>query len=189
MLHCYDWVCIPLVYTHVAALATYGYFAFCLIGRQFIEAHPGQQNATLDKMSQIPVSVDYYIPILSILEFLFYIGWFKVGQDLIRPFGGDDDDFELNYILERNLHASKFLVNNLSSELALDDSPPEWNCCVSDKELPHAAISSELKNRPPKMHIHLLPKQRYKVGREEEAATNLKLLEACEADLAKWRYF
>ncbi|KHJ88065.1 Bestrophin [Oesophagostomum dentatum] len=34
MLFVYDWVKIPLVYTQVVAIATYGYFFICLIGRQ-----------------------------------------------------------------------------------------------------------------------------------------------------------
>ncbi|CAP28972.2 Protein CBG09639 [Caenorhabditis briggsae] len=34
MLFVYDWIKIPLVYTQVVAIATYGYFFICLIGRQ-----------------------------------------------------------------------------------------------------------------------------------------------------------
>ena len=67
-LYCYDWVCIPLAYTQVAALATYGYFSLCLVGRQF-----------LDPRDQTPGSmVDLYVPIFTIVEFLFFVGWFKV---------------------------------------------------------------------------------------------------------------
>jgi len=30
-----------------------------------------------------------------LLKFLFYVGWLKVGEDLLNPFGEDDEDFEL----------------------------------------------------------------------------------------------
>ena len=52
----------------VAGLATYTFMTFCLVGRQFLipEKHiPGHE-------------VDYYIPVFTIIQFLFYVGWFKV---------------------------------------------------------------------------------------------------------------
>ncbi|VDM58718.1 unnamed protein product [Angiostrongylus costaricensis] len=94
-LFCYDWVCVPLVYTQVAALATYACFFFALFGRQNLipELKAGKE-------------IDLIIPIFTIVQFMFFVGWFKVGQDLMRPFGLDDDDIELNYILDRNFATS-----------------------------------------------------------------------------------
>lgn len=43
-----------------------------------------------------------YFPIFTILEFVFYMGWLKVAEHLMYPFGEHDDDFELNYILGEN---------------------------------------------------------------------------------------
>lgn len=37
----------------------------------------------------------------------------QVGQDLMRPFGMDDDDIELDYIFERNVATSFAIVNRL----------------------------------------------------------------------------
>lgn len=59
MLVIYDWVNIPLVYTQVVAIATYGYFGICLLGRQI---HGIEEP-------------DFYVPIFTILQFLFYMGW------------------------------------------------------------------------------------------------------------------
>jgi predicted membrane chloride channel (bestrophin family) len=70
-LFCYDWVNIPLVYTQVVALAVYTYFTCCLITRQFTSAWP----------------VDFYVPIFTILQLFFYMGWFKVGKHIMKPFG------------------------------------------------------------------------------------------------------
>ncbi|RCN28702.1 hypothetical protein ANCCAN_25555 [Ancylostoma caninum] len=104
-LFCHDWVCVPLVYTQVAALATYSFFVFCLLGRQQFDSDD---------------EFDTVFPIFTIVQFLFYVGWFKVGQDLMRPFGLDDDDIELSYILDRNLVISFAIVDCLQAD------QPRW---------------------------------------------------------------
>ncbi len=81
-LYCYDWVCVPLVYTQVTALATYGYFLICILGRQFLDTTKGYPYC----------DVDLVFPFFTAIQFMFYVGWFKVGQELMRPFGTDDDD-------------------------------------------------------------------------------------------------
>ncbi|CAL4236545.1 unnamed protein product, partial [Meganyctiphanes norvegica] len=88
----YDWINIPLVYTQVVTLAVYTFLISTTMGRQF-----------LDPAKDASHRLDYYVPVFSILQFLFYMGWLKVAEVLLNPFGEDDDDFEVNYLVDRNL--------------------------------------------------------------------------------------
>jgi len=101
LLWCYDWVSIPMVYTQVVTLATYLFFVFTIIGRQKIEYHNSRMPS-----GRIPLDIDLYIPIYTVLQFFFYMGLLKVAEQLINPFGDDDEDFELNWLIDRHVKAS-----------------------------------------------------------------------------------
>ncbi|XP_061495741.1 bestrophin-3 isoform X2 [Rhineura floridana] len=103
----YDWVGIPLVYTQVVTLAVYTFFFTCLIGRQFLDPDQHYQGHDLD----------LYIPIFTLLQFFFYAGWLKVAEQLINPFGEDDDDFETNWCIDRNLQVSLLAVDEMHMNL------------------------------------------------------------------------
>ena len=45
---------------------------------------------------------DMFIPLFGILKFIFYFGWLNVAETLINPFGEDDEDFDVNYLINRN---------------------------------------------------------------------------------------
>ncbi|CAJ0607246.1 unnamed protein product [Cylicocyclus nassatus] len=142
----YDWIAIPLVYTQVSTISVYGYFAFALIGRQF----PSQ--------NQYGEVVDMYIPVFTILQFLFFVGWLKVGEDLMFPFGADDEDFEFNYILERNLEMALLIVDELHNQV-----PPIYVESLNDKmQLLHTRASVKLPNHPQRQHL-----RKYKIDEEE----------------------
>ena len=82
----YDMMSIPLVYTQVVTLAVYTYFLGALMGRQWID------NSSLDHNYML----DYYFPIFPVLEYMFYMGWLKVAETSICPWGDDDDDFDVS---------------------------------------------------------------------------------------------
>lgn len=77
----------------VATMAVYSFFSFSVLGRQFLD--PGQHYTNR--------TIDFFVPIFTLLQFVFYMGWLKVAESLVNPFGEDDDDFELECILERHL--------------------------------------------------------------------------------------
>nr|CDS19589.1 bestrophin 3 [Echinococcus granulosus] len=92
---CYNLISVPLVYTQVAILTVYSYTISSLFAWQFLDPNK----------SVMGDEVDLYVPIFGLLRFFFYMGWIKVAESLINPFGEDQDDFDIDKIVERNLQA------------------------------------------------------------------------------------
>ncbi|KAK6015294.1 hypothetical protein OSTOST_19283, partial [Ostertagia ostertagi] len=80
----------------VVFLAVRSYFVLCLVARQsvLIDGEPPKDSSFVFPI--IPL-------IMTALQFVFYVGWMKVAESLMNPLGEDDDDFECNYLLDRNL--------------------------------------------------------------------------------------
>jgi len=125
----YDWVCIPLVYTQVVTLAVYLYFAAALFGKQFIDDEH---------------ELDLYVPVFLFLEFFFYTGWMKVAETMANPFGDDDDDFEVNWLIDRNVTISYMLVDDIGESYP-DLVKDLWWDEVFPTELPYTAASKKYK--------------------------------------------
>uniref|UniRef100_A0A0N5B1C9 Bestrophin homolog n=1 Tax=Syphacia muris TaxID=451379 RepID=A0A0N5B1C9_9BILA len=90
----YDWVPVPLVYPQVVFLAVRSYFLLSLIARQSVMVYP-------------------IVPfIMTALQYIFYVGWMKVAESLMNPLGEDDDDFECNYLIDRNLKVGLQIVDD-----------------------------------------------------------------------------
>ena len=55
---------------------------------------------------------DFYVPFFTTFEIFAYYGWIKVAETLLNPFGDDDTDFQVNYLIDRNLQvkATKYTV-------------------------------------------------------------------------------
>lgn len=81
----------------MVTIAVQAYFLANVIGAQFLE----QNDAHPDR------DIDIYIPVFTLLQFLFYMGWLKVAESLINPFGEDDDDFDTNWVIDRNIQVGK----------------------------------------------------------------------------------
>ncbi|GMS96232.1 hypothetical protein PENTCL1PPCAC_18407 [Pristionchus entomophagus] len=92
----YDWVPLPVMYPQLVVLAVHTYFFLSLISRQFVDSES---------------VIDIYFPVMSSLQFVFYIGWMKVAEALLNPMGEDDDDFECNWLLDRNLRIGLTIVD------------------------------------------------------------------------------
>ncbi|XP_076326843.1 bestrophin homolog 15-like isoform X2 [Tachypleus tridentatus] len=137
LLWSYDWISIPLVYTQVVTLATYTFFVACVFGRQYVNSP--------DPVIQGKRPFDYYVPVFTVFEFLLYMGLLKVAEQLINPFGDDDEDFELNWIIDRHIKVSYLGVDTLSR-----DPPPLVRDCYfdeTDMKLPYTEASVAYKKK------------------------------------------
>lgn len=50
---------------------------------------------------------------MTMTEHMFVIGWLKVALALLDPFGDDDDDFECNYLINKNFAVRLFVFFHL----------------------------------------------------------------------------
>ncbi|XP_069021936.1 bestrophin-2 [Embiotoca jacksoni] len=156
MLFHYDMISVPLVYTQVVTLAVYSFFLVCLIGRQFLDPSQGYPGHDLD----------LYVPIFTLLQFFFYAGWLKVAEQLINPFGEDDDDFETNWLIDRNFQVSMMAVDEMYGDMPMLERDRYWN--DSNPRPPYTAATLFVLRKPsfqgstfdmaiPKEEMHFQP--------------------------------
>lgn len=136
----YDTISIPLVYTQVVTLAVYSYFLFSVMGQQSVESKESVTGAA--------TRIDQYFPIFTTLQFFFYMGWLKVAESLINPFGEDDDDFEVNWMIDRNVQVAYLIVDEMHHEHPTLVKDQYWEEGFP-QELPHTVASAEIKEEPP----------------------------------------
>uniref|UniRef100_A0A8C1V7N5 Bestrophin homolog n=1 Tax=Cyprinus carpio TaxID=7962 RepID=A0A8C1V7N5_CYPCA len=174
MLFHYDMISIPLVYTQVVTLAVYSFFLVCLIGRQFLDPSQGYPGHDLD----------LYVPIFTLLQFFFYAGWLKVAEQLINPFGEDDDDFETNWLIDRNFQVSMMAVDEMYGDLPKMERDRYWN--DSNPRPPYTAATLFVLRKPsfqgstfdmaiPKEDMHFQPLEEIAENFEESVTRNHNL--------------
>ncbi|XP_038627302.1 bestrophin-2 [Tachyglossus aculeatus] len=136
MLFHYDWISVPLVYTQVVTIAVYSFFLACLIGRQFLDPTRGYRGHDLDLC----------VPVFTLLQFFFYVGWLKVAEQLINPFGEDDDDFETNFLIDRNFQVSMLAVDEMYDDLPMLEKDRYWD--AANARAPYTAATLFLLHQP-----------------------------------------
>ncbi|XP_073835979.1 bestrophin 2 isoform X4 [Musca autumnalis] len=151
----YDTVCVPLVYTQVVTLVLYTYFIAALVGRQMLPDHTGKEDN------------DLYFPFFTALQFVFYVGWLKVAEVLINPFGEDDDDIELNWLIDRHIKAAYMIVDEMHEEHPELLRDQYWECVVP-KDLPYTVASEHYRKDEPKGSA-----ENYKVKKEDAMYANI----------------
>ncbi|XP_013097188.1 bestrophin-4 isoform X4 [Stomoxys calcitrans] len=137
----YDTISVPLVYTQVVTLAVYSYFLCSVMGQQWTD------NKVVAN-TNAPNKVDLYFPVFTTLQFFFYMGWLKVAESLINPFGEDDDDFEVNWMVDRNLQVSYLIVDEMHHEHPELLKDQYWDE-VFPNELPYTIASERFREEHP----------------------------------------
>ena len=158
----YAWVNIPLVYTQLVTIAVHIYFLVALFGRQYLTPtrYIGAAGDYVPVPSGTPNSVnlvghddtvlDFYVPFFTILQFIFYFGWLKVAETLINPFGEDDDDIDVNYIVDRNFQISLLMVGMDGGEDDEEDLDADtFGDTLPPPALPHTVSSLKTKEPAP----------------------------------------
>ena len=90
----------------------YTYLFSNLFGHQFLEpVEDSNKNSSLFKEVGVSISNTrpfmfhtpvVHIPFFTLIEFVAYLGWIKVAETLLNPWGDDDEDFQINYLIDRN---------------------------------------------------------------------------------------
>ena len=119
---------------------------------------------------------DLYIPIFTLLQFIFYFGWLHVAEVLINPFGEDDEDFDCNYIIDRNVQINYLEVEGGEDGEELEDpyqgalptSLPHTVESFKTRDLPPVFPTEDLIDHMTKEDMALQPKEI-----EEEVLTNI----------------
>ncbi|CAG9532521.1 unnamed protein product [Cercopithifilaria johnstoni] len=115
-LYNFDWVPLPIMYAQIVVLAVHLYFFVCTISRQHIISDEAPNKS----------KVDVFFPFMSVLQFIFYMGWLKVAEAILNPFGEDDDDFECNFLLDKNLAVGLMIVDLGYNQPPAIEKDPFW---------------------------------------------------------------
>ncbi|CAD5228709.1 unnamed protein product [Bursaphelenchus xylophilus] len=120
---CYDWVPVPIAYPQIVFIGVRVYLLALVIQRQ-----------QLAEDVELPVEGGYlawlfHFPIMTFVETLLLVGWTKVAESMLNPFGSGDDDYECSYILDRNLSVGYTIVDNPVYPRP-DEPDPFWHMAI-----------------------------------------------------------
>uniref|UniRef100_A0A914HZ79 Multifunctional fusion protein n=1 Tax=Globodera rostochiensis TaxID=31243 RepID=A0A914HZ79_GLORO len=145
----FDLVPIPLVYPQLVFISVRTYFLICLLSRQNIQSLPSSAN---DGEMHF-LNIELFFPVMTVLQFVFYMGWTKVAEALLNPLGEDDDDFETLFVIERNLTIAMLLADPCHDQLPeqMDGSSGLSNSFrIRAESVLNALIGSAVRTMPAK---------------------------------------
>ncbi|VDN07156.1 unnamed protein product [Thelazia callipaeda] len=116
-LYNFDWVPLPIMYPQTIVLAVHLYFFICSISRQHILSDEAPNKSKVSTF-------------LMFQNFIFYMGWLKVAEAILNPFGEDDDDFECNFLLDKNLAVGLTIVDQGYNQPPIIKKDPFWEVPV-----------------------------------------------------------
>ena len=104
-------------------------------------------------MVPLSESQNCQIPFFASLEFVFYVGWLKVAETLVNPFGEDDDDFDTNFLVDRNIQHCFLLIDQVGRYPPELEKDKFWESSVPT-ELPYTVASLPFRTETPPLTIN-----------------------------------
>ena len=115
--------------------------------------------------------IDFYVPVFTILQFIFYFGWLQVAETLINPFGGaDDEDFDVFFLINRNFQLGFIMIQDNKDEDNLEDAD---ECDLFGDENPPAFL-------PEKFLKKERTERKVSVTAVEKTTTSIKMIKLNE---------
>ncbi|CAG0895052.1 unnamed protein product [Darwinula stevensoni] len=99
-----EFIEVPVVYSQVVTIATYSFYCALVLGSQSIDGDDSDKD-----------DINAYAPITSVFLLVLYVGWLKVAESLIDPYGEDDADFELNWLFDRHIKVTHVLGEGMNT--------------------------------------------------------------------------
>ena len=61
------------------------------------------------------------------------MGWLKVAEALLNPFGEDDEDFDTNWMVDRHLQLSYMMVDVVGQHPPKLEKDPHWDIIIPEE--------------------------------------------------------
>ena len=127
------------------------------MGRQWVKVKVDVSVPATEEGASSPedvaehVSLESFIPIFLVFEFLFYVGWLNVAAALYNPFGEDDDDFAVMGLMNRHIKVCMKIVDDDKDDIPEVQEDEFW------KPPPGASLdwqpSLEQERQPLELHV------------------------------------
>uniref|UniRef100_A0A915CLJ0 Bestrophin homolog n=1 Tax=Ditylenchus dipsaci TaxID=166011 RepID=A0A915CLJ0_9BILA len=93
----------------------------CLFARQSLLQHKGLNFGLVlqndeEHQKTDDDKIDLVVPFMTLLQVFFYLAWIKVGEEMLNPLGGGESDFEINYIIDRNLSFAMLMADSFAGK-------------------------------------------------------------------------
>ena len=118
---------------------------------------------------------DMYVPVIGVLKFVIYNGWLHVSQVLINPLGDDDEDFNVDYIINRNIQISYLMVDGEEDDDEDDLEDPYLGALPAG--LPHTVSSSAISAASP-----IFPTTKVTDSSPSRATSSVQVMESLTAE-------
>lgn len=102
------------MYVQVVSAAVITAFATSFISHQPLLTIKEENGRVVREMT------DFYFlensPFLAVIQFIVYSGWLRIAHSMINPFGEDDNDFDVNTLIDKNLIMSYMIVDDMHND-------------------------------------------------------------------------